>query len=76
MEGKTVLLPKEAQQLSSFIQFCRYASGVAGRSARVVLEVHRPLHDLMCGPQAQLAVGFRHETKVHAGGRTSLSGFN
>jgi len=44
--GKTILLHAE-QGLGDSIQFCRYVPLVAARGARVVLEVPRPLHDLM-----------------------------
>jgi tetratricopeptide (TPR) repeat protein len=44
--GKTILLHAE-QGLGDTIQFCRYATLVAKRGARIVLEVQRPLHDLM-----------------------------
>lgn len=49
LEGKTILLHAE-QGLGDTIQFCRYASLVAQRGARVILEVQpelmRLLHDL------------------------------
>ena len=44
--GKTILLHAE-QGLGDTIQFGRYAPLVAARGARVVLEVQRPLQDLM-----------------------------
>ncbi|HXD44031.1 MAG TPA: tetratricopeptide repeat-containing glycosyltransferase family protein [Pseudolabrys sp.] len=44
--GKTVLLHAE-QGLGDTLQFCRYAPMVAARGARVVLEVQRPLIDLV-----------------------------
>jgi Tetratricopeptide repeat/TPR repeat len=44
--GRTILLHAE-QGLGDTIQFCRYAPLVAARGARVILEVQRPLHDLM-----------------------------
>jgi tetratricopeptide (TPR) repeat protein len=44
--GKTILLHAE-QGLGDTIQFGRYAPLVAARGARVILEVQRPLHDLM-----------------------------
>ncbi len=44
--GKTILLHAE-QGLGDTIQFGRYAPLVAARGARVILEVQRPLYDLM-----------------------------
>jgi tetratricopeptide (TPR) repeat protein len=44
--GKTILLHAE-QGLGDTIQFGRYAPLVAARGARVILEVQRPLHELM-----------------------------
>jgi tetratricopeptide (TPR) repeat protein len=44
--GKTILLHAE-QGLGDTIQFARYAPLVAARGARVVLEVQRPLRELM-----------------------------
>ncbi|MGC2461142.1 MAG: tetratricopeptide repeat-containing glycosyltransferase family protein, partial [Steroidobacteraceae bacterium] len=44
--GKTVLLHAE-QGFGDTIQFCRYVPLVARRAARVVLEVQRPLYELM-----------------------------
>jgi tetratricopeptide (TPR) repeat protein len=44
--GKTILLHAE-QGLGDTIQFCRYAPLVAERAARVVLEVQKPLYELM-----------------------------
>jgi tetratricopeptide (TPR) repeat protein len=46
--GKTILLHAE-QGFGDTIQFCRYASLVADRGARVVLEVQQPLRALMTG---------------------------
>jgi len=46
LAGKTILLHAE-QGLGDTIQFCRYAAMVAAGGARVVLEVQRPLVDLM-----------------------------
>ena len=45
--GKTILLHAE-QGFGDTIQFCRYVSLVAQRAARVIVEVERPLHGLMC----------------------------
>jgi tetratricopeptide (TPR) repeat protein len=45
--GKTILLHAE-QGLGDTIQFSRYAPLAAARGAHVVLEVQRPLRDLMC----------------------------
>jgi tetratricopeptide (TPR) repeat protein len=44
--GKTILLHAE-QGLGDTIQFCRYVPVVAARGARVVLEVQKPLQELM-----------------------------
>jgi tetratricopeptide (TPR) repeat protein len=46
INGKTILLHSE-QGMGDAIQFCRYVSLVAGRGARVILEVDRRLQDLM-----------------------------
>ena len=46
--GKTILLHTE-QGFGDTIQFCRYASLVAARGARVILEVEKPLYPLMGG---------------------------
>jgi tetratricopeptide (TPR) repeat protein len=46
IEGKTILLHAE-QGFGDTIQFCRYAPLVAGRGARVLLEVPVQLEDLM-----------------------------
>jgi tetratricopeptide (TPR) repeat protein len=44
--GKTILLHAE-QGFGDTIQFCRYVPLVAARGARVILEVQKPLHELM-----------------------------
>jgi tetratricopeptide (TPR) repeat protein len=44
--GKTILLHAE-QGFGDTIQFCRYTPLVAERAARVILEVQKPLHELM-----------------------------
>ncbi len=44
--GKTVLLHAE-QGFGDTIQFCRYAARVAERGARAIVEVQKPLHQLM-----------------------------
>jgi tetratricopeptide (TPR) repeat protein len=46
IEGKTILLHAE-QGFGDTIQFCRYAPSVAGRGARVLLQVPVQLKDLM-----------------------------
>jgi tetratricopeptide (TPR) repeat protein len=46
--GKTILLHSD-EGLGDTIQFARYAALVAGRGARVILEVHDPLHALLSG---------------------------
>jgi tetratricopeptide (TPR) repeat protein len=57
--GKTILLHAE-QGFGDTIQFCRYATIVASRGARVVLEVQSPLQRLLtslAGPEAVIARG-------------------
>ncbi len=44
--GKTILL-YAADGFGDTIQFCRYAPLVAARGARVILEVQKPLHELI-----------------------------
>jgi tetratricopeptide (TPR) repeat protein len=44
--GKTILLHAE-QGLGDTLQFCRYVPLVAARAERVILEVPKPLHELM-----------------------------
>jgi len=46
--GKTILLHSE-QGFGDCIQFCRYVPLVAARAARVIVEVERPLRELMTG---------------------------
>ena len=46
IEGRTILLHAE-QGLGDTIQFCRYVPLLAGRGARVILEVQKPLRELM-----------------------------
>jgi tetratricopeptide (TPR) repeat protein len=46
--GKTILLHSE-QGFGDSLQFCRYVPLVAARGARVILEVEKPLCDLMAG---------------------------
>ena len=46
LAGKTILLHGE-QGFGDTLQFCRYAPLVAARGARVILEVQRPLQELM-----------------------------
>jgi tetratricopeptide (TPR) repeat protein len=46
IDGKTILLHAE-QGLGDTIQFCRYAPLLAARGAQVILEVQKPLRDLM-----------------------------
>ena len=46
LDGKTILLHSE-QGFGDTIQFCRYVPLVAERGARVILEVQRPLSELM-----------------------------
>jgi tetratricopeptide (TPR) repeat protein len=59
LSGKTILLPAE-QGYGDTLQFCRYAALVAGRGARVILEVQPPLKSLLArlaGPAQVLAQG-------------------
>ncbi len=59
LQGKTILLHSE-QGLGDTIQFCRYASLVKARGARVVLRVQPPLKTLLAsldGPELVVAVG-------------------
>jgi hypothetical protein len=46
IDGKTILLHSE-QGFGDTIQFCRYVPLVAARGARIILEVQRPLQELM-----------------------------
>ncbi len=46
LQGKTILLHAE-QGFGDAIQFCRYVPLVVERAARVILEVQRPLRELM-----------------------------
>jgi tetratricopeptide (TPR) repeat protein len=46
IEGRTILLHAE-QGLGDTVQFCRYAPLVAARGAHVILEVQKPLRELM-----------------------------
>ncbi len=46
IEGKTILLHAE-QGLGDTIQFCRYVRQVAERAERVILEVQKPLQELL-----------------------------
>jgi len=57
--GKTILLHSE-QGFGDAIQFCRYVPQLAARGARVILEVRKPLQQLMvslAGPSAIVASG-------------------
>ncbi len=57
--GKTILLHAE-QGMGDTVQFCRYATAVAARGARVILEVDPPLVGLMAslaGPSQVVAKG-------------------
>jgi tetratricopeptide (TPR) repeat protein len=46
IEGKTILVPCE-QGFGSTIQFCRYVPLLVERGARVILQVQKPLQELM-----------------------------
>ena len=54
--GKTILLYAE-QGFGDALQFVRYAAQVAGRGARVILEVHPPLKALMAGIEGMAVLG-------------------
>lgn len=59
IKGKTILLHAE-QGLGDTIQFCRYASAIAEKGARVILEVPRMLKSLLAtlaGPSLLIARG-------------------
>ena len=60
LAGKTILLHAE-QGLGDTLQFCRYAPLVAAQGGRVVLEVQKPLVDLMRGLPGVAAVVARGE---------------
>ena len=46
LRGKTILLHSE-QGLGDTLQFCRYANVLAAQGAKVILETHPPLLDIM-----------------------------
>ena len=48
IDGKTLLVHCE-QGLGDTIQFCRYVPLLAARGARVILQVDKPLKDLLSG---------------------------
>ncbi len=50
LQGKTILIHAE-QGLGDTLQFCRYATGVASRGGKVLLEVQAPLRSLLQGLQ-------------------------
>src|SRR5487761_180434 len=58
--GKTILLHAE-QGFGDTLQFCRYVPLVAARGARVILEVQRPLQDVMRTLAGAAQVVFRGE---------------
>jgi tetratricopeptide (TPR) repeat protein len=55
IEGKTIVLHYE-QGLGDTIQFCRYAPLVSARGARVVLQVQKPLLELMRSLRGDITV--------------------
>ena len=55
LAGKTILLYSE-QGLGDTLQFVRYAPLVAGRGARVILEVQPPLRTLLAGIEGMTMV--------------------
>ena len=64
LDGKTILLHAE-QGLGDTIQFARYATFLASRGARVILEVQRPLVRLLSRLQGVAAVIAREEALPH-----------
>ena len=64
LDGKTILLHAE-QGLGDTIQFARYATLLASRGARVILEVQRPLVRLLSRLQGVAAVIAREEALPH-----------
>jgi tetratricopeptide (TPR) repeat protein len=60
LEGKTILLHAE-QGFGDTLQFCRYVPLVAARGARIILEVQRPLQDVMRTLAGAAKVVFRGE---------------
>ena len=62
--AKTILLYAE-QGFGDTIQFCRYVPLVAARAARVILEVQRPLKELMSGLAGATHVVSRGEPLPH-----------
>jgi Flp pilus assembly protein TadD len=60
IEGKTILLHAE-QGFGDTIQFCRYAPLVAGRGARVLLEVPVQVKDLMASLAGVAEIIGRHD---------------
>ena len=59
--GKTLLLHND-QGLGDAIQFCRYIPQLAERGARVILEMDRPLKDLLSGVSGITQCVFKGET--------------
>lgn len=55
LHGKTILLHSE-QGFGDILQFCRYATCVAERGARVILQVPKPLKELMSSLSGPLRV--------------------
>jgi tetratricopeptide (TPR) repeat protein len=64
IEGKSILLHDE-QGLGDTIQFCRYAPLVSERGARVVLQVQKPLLELMRSLHGDITVGVRDDPLPH-----------
>ena len=64
LDGKTILLHAE-QGLGDTIQFARYATLLASRGARVILEVQQPLVRLLSRLQGVAAVIAREEALPH-----------
>ncbi len=64
LRGKTILLHAE-QGFGDTIQFCRYAKLVAARGATVILEVQKPLKDLLKGIEGVSQLLARGEPLPH-----------
>jgi tetratricopeptide (TPR) repeat protein len=64
IDGKAVLLHGE-QGLGDAIQFCRYVPLVAGRGARVILQVEGPLQELMTSLAGATRVVARGDALPH-----------
>jgi tetratricopeptide (TPR) repeat protein len=61
IRGKTILLHAE-QGLGDTLQFCRFVPQVAACGARVILEVHRPLSQLLASLPGAVQIVVRGES--------------